>query len=606
MAASSATAADSSGPRLVNCDSLSKSYDGKRYQFRDVSLGVATGSRIGLVGVNGVGKSTLMKCIAGLEDLDGGSVSFEGRPTVLYVEQEPARGQDSAGGADWSVADALTEPMVAGASAATPAAAKTGASLKAVRAYWAATAAQEELEKEGTEEAAGSGDSKAATAAAAAAAEEKMAEAVDLMGGADAWELEQELGELASRLSVGDAAFRRRPVSSLSGGQRKRVALAAALAQSADVLLLDEPTNHLDWEAIDWLQAHLSHPRRRDLSLVLVTHDRSFLERTCDTVLELEAAAVHAYRTDGSYDTFVRRRAARRAAEEADLGRQQEVLKREAAWDAKSPRARQAKSKSRSAAYQDLKAANEQRLGDRAASAATAGGGADLGAAAAAAAKAAGAGGASGGGVVGGGRAGFGKKKRGGGRSGAERWLGEKVVSFEGARLSLTATIRGGNAGEEEEEEETEELVLLDGLSCAFNKGDRVGVVGRNGAGKTSFLRCLVGEMDLTDGRRAVGDTVRFGYYDQRGLRTEKGQEKAKLLDYVVSQVELGVDSSGGGASANADFDFEDFEGLPSSPPAPASSAKPPSKAVGLDVARQLLTKYGYAYLYPTPEIDLP
>ena len=105
------------GPRLLYCDGLSKSYDGKRYQFRDISLGVAAGQRAGLVGVNGVGKSTLLRCLAGLEEADAGSVGVEGRPVVLYVEQEPARGQDSAGGATWTVADALTEPMVAGASA---------------------------------------------------------------------------------------------------------------------------------------------------------------------------------------------------------------------------------------------------------------------------------------------------------------------------------------------------------------------------------------------------------------------------------------------------------------------------------------------------------
>ena len=199
------------GPRLLYCDGLSKSYDGKRYQFRDISLGVAAGQRAGLVGVNGVGKSTLLRCLAGLEEADAGSVGVEGRPVVLYVEQEPARGQDSAGGATWTVADALTEPMVAGASASTPAAAKTAAALRAVRAYWEANAAQE---------------------AQSAEAEAKMVSAVDLMGSVEgSWELDQQLIEISARLDVGSIAFRQRPVASLSGGERKRVALAAALAQ---------------------------------------------------------------------------------------------------------------------------------------------------------------------------------------------------------------------------------------------------------------------------------------------------------------------------------------------------------------------------------------
>ena len=214
------------GARLVYCEALSKSYDGKRYQFRDISLGIASGQRTGLIGVNGVGKSTLMKCLAGIETPDAGSVGFEGRPVCLYVEQEPARGQDVQGGAEWTVADALTEPMAAGPSAATPAATQTAAALRAVRQYWAATTAQEADDAE---------------------AEALLGSAMESMGGADgSWEIEQELEEFSSRLGVASAEFRRRPVASLSGGQRKRVALAAALAQRADVLLLDEPTNHLD------------------------------------------------------------------------------------------------------------------------------------------------------------------------------------------------------------------------------------------------------------------------------------------------------------------------------------------------------------------------
>ena len=524
-----------SAPRLVHCDSLSKSYDSKRYQFRDISLGVAAGSRIGLIGVNGVGKSTLMKCLAGLESPDAGTVSFEGRPVVLYVEQEPARGQDSVGGARWTVADALTEPMVAGPSASTPAATKTAKALRAVRAYWAAQDAPDA----GNEN-----------------AEEMMSTAMEMMSGADGWELDRELEELAERLDVGSKEFRRRPVTSLSGGERKRVALAAALAQSADVLLLDEPTNHLDWEAIDWLADHLAHPRRKDLSLVLVTHDRSFLERTCGEILELDSASVYSYQTGGSYETFLRRRNERIAADDADLSRQQERLKKEAAWDAKSPRARQAKSKSRSAAFQTLKEANTQRMADRAVSAATAGGGADLSAAAAAAAKAQG---------------GVRRKKFGGTkRAGVERWLGGNVVSFEGARLSVTS--KGEGEGDDKK------LVLLDGLSYSFTKGERVGIVGRNGAGKTSFLRTLVGEQPLTEGRRTVGDTVRFGYYDQRGLQTS-GKEREKLLEYVVSQVELGVDDKAGGSSPESLI---------------GEVRAPVSKAVSVDVARQLLTKFAF------------
>ena len=186
-----------------------------------------------------------------------------------------------------------------------------------------------------------------------------------------------------------------------------------------------------------------------------------------------------------------------------------------------------------------------QRKGDRAMSAATAGGGADLGAAAAAAAKA----------QQGG--SGAPKRKGGGGmnkkRDGVARWLGGNVVSFEGARLSVTTgegeddhCDSGGGAPEDEAGAAggdgsaapggCKELVLLDGFSYDFTKGERVVIIGRNGAGKTSFLRALVGDTPLSDGRRTVGETVRFGYYDQRGLQTT-GKPREKVLEYVVSQV---------------------------------------------------------------------
>ena len=548
---------DTAGARLVYCDSLSKTYDGSHYQFREISLGVAAGQRVGLIGVNGVGKSTLLKCLAGLEAPDAGSVGFEGRPVVLYVEQEPARGQDSAGGDQWTVSDALTEPMVAGPSASAPAATKTAAALCAVRAYWAANAAQE------------SGD---------AESEAMMLSAIELMGSADgSWELDQELEEIGSRLDVGSRDFRRRLVSSLSGGERKRVALAAALAQSADVLLLDEPTNHLDWEAIEWLTSHLNDPRRaKQLSLLLVTHDRYFLERTCGEILELDSAAVYSYQTDGSYATFLRRREERLAADEADLGREQKKLKVEGEWNARQPKARQAKSKSRAAAFEELREKNEQRMGDRTLSTQTNGAGVDLASAAAAAASA----------------EASGQQRRrpgGGGTKGgrAERWLGQKVVSFEGARLSV-ARSSPPSSNAPSKAQDGAPLVLLDGLTYSFSKGERVGIVGRNGAGKTSFLRALVGEQPLTDGRRSVGETVRFGYYDQRGLQTE-GMGRTKVLDYVVDQVKLGVDEKAGDGGEAARL-LEEF----GSGAVGVSAGGSASSAVGVDVARRLLTKFAF------------
>ena len=164
-------------PRQLWCDGISKSYDGKRWQFRDLTFGIGEGARIGLVGVNGVGKSTLMKCLAGIEVPDKGVVGVEGKPSIIYVEQEPARG-------DGTVADALTEPMVVGSSAEGPAAARTAAGLRALRKFWRATSAAE---------AAMGGDGDGALGGAMAA--------MDETGG---WELETRLEAVASRSAPND------------------------------------------------------------------------------------------------------------------------------------------------------------------------------------------------------------------------------------------------------------------------------------------------------------------------------------------------------------------------------------------------------------------
>eukprot|EP00613_Pedinella_sp_CCMP2098_P080357 CAMPEP_0171936358 /NCGR_PEP_ID=MMETSP0993-20121228/33771_1 /TAXON_ID=483369 /ORGANISM="non described non described, Strain CCMP2098" /LENGTH=914 /DNA_ID=CAMNT_0012577521 /DNA_START=29 /DNA_END=2773 /DNA_ORIENTATION=- len=536
------SATKTKGGRQLYCEGLGKSFDGKRWQFRDIDLDLAAGSRVGLIGVNGVGKSTLMKCLAGIEKQDSGTVGVEGRPHIIYVEQEPVRGSSEA----WTVAEVLTEPMAAGPSASSPVAARVASGLLSLRAFWAASKAVEVDDTDGE-------------------AEEALTRAMSEMNDHGGWELSTLLDTVATKLGV--AHMKDRPVTSLSGGERKRVALAAALVQEPDVMLLDEPTNHLDWLAIDWLADFLTDPRRgkKAMSLLLVTHDRYFLESTCSEILELDGASV--FRYQGGYEAFLTQRGNRISADDADLQATKMRMKKEAEWARKQPKARQAKSKSRVAAFDNAADELRQRIGDRELSAATAGAGMDLSAAGNAALSASNAGG------------GGGQKSK---KKTVERRLGQDVLSLEGACLEYQRSEEEFGVGAETS------LVLMDQVTFKFQRGDRIGVVGRNGAGKTSFLRVLVGQVALSSGFRVLGETVTVGYYDQRGLKVTPGE---RVMDYVIDQVELGVEKDSGlgdgGVSRNlaAEFSGSEFKTVVSD----VTSAVP-----SLAVARQLLTKFAF------------
>jgi ATP-binding cassette subfamily F protein uup len=262
------------------CCLTSSSLSNKK--IRDINFNIAAGSRVGLIGVNGVGKSTFMKCLAGIEKPDTGTVGVEGRPHILYVEQEPVRssGDD---GAEWTVADALTEPMAVGSSAASPKAARVAGGLLALRSFWAASNALEANNNDNDKKDHGGTNDQADDAV------DNLATSMAAMDECGGWELETILETVATKLGL--AGMKGRAVRSLSGGERKRVALASALAQQPDVILLDEPTNHLDWLAIDWLADFLTGPSSSKaggqkmssgsgssgMSLLLVTHDRYYI-----------------------------------------------------------------------------------------------------------------------------------------------------------------------------------------------------------------------------------------------------------------------------------------------------------------------------------------
>jgi ATP-binding cassette subfamily F protein uup len=265
----------SDGAVIVRGSDLTKSYTGTVAQFEKISLNVVKGQRAAVVGVNGAGKSTLMKVIAGLESPDAGQVEKAQGLRISYVEQDPSYSKGT-----------LVHECVFGGK--TPQA-------EAVRRYLRAS-----------QPAAMEADFDAFTAA------------TEGMEDASAWDYEAQGQEIASSLGVG-GDFLLREVQGLSGGETKRVALAAALLEEPELLLLDEPTNHLDMDALEWLADFLKPGKFKDMSILLVTHDRYFLQRVCKEIFELDRGLIHRY--DCDYSTYLEQKAARLAAEDAEADR---------------------------------------------------------------------------------------------------------------------------------------------------------------------------------------------------------------------------------------------------------------------------------------------
>ena len=284
---------------ILSIENLTKSY-GDRILFSDLTLGVDEGEKIGIVAKNGTGKSTLLRILAGHEAPDSGTVTISRGIRVGYLEQLP----------DFRPGASVIEAALDG----------EGTLAETVREYIAAI-----------------GSTDAARQAAAS----------QHMDALHAWDYEDRLRQLLTRLGLSDFTA---PVDKLSGGQRKRLALARVVMQEPDLIILDEPTNHLDIPVIEWLEAYL---RRSRATLLMVTHDRYFLDRVCNRIIELDNRTVYSY--DGNYDYFLRRRAERIEAMSAELARVRNTLRREQEWMSRQPQARAGKAKFRIDSFYDLK-----------------------------------------------------------------------------------------------------------------------------------------------------------------------------------------------------------------------------------------------------------
>ncbi len=291
-------------------ENINKSF-GEKVLFDDINLSITKGDKIALIAKNGSGKTTLLKVIAGTEGIEGENAKIQTAKgiEIAYLEQEPYFHSDA------SVLDAVLE--------------SDHPSIQAIRVY---------------EEALQTGDN--------AALEESIVKIEDLK----AWDVEHRMREILSKLNITDL---KQKVGQLSGGQKKRIALAKIILRNPDFLILDEPTNHLDIDMIEWLENYLESSQ---LTIFMVTHDRYFLERVCNTIIELDRGNVYPYK--GNYSNYLEKKDARMANESVVLDKTQKLFKKELQWIRRQPKARSTKAKSRVDDFQDIKQRAHQKLDD--------------------------------------------------------------------------------------------------------------------------------------------------------------------------------------------------------------------------------------------------
>lgn len=402
----------------LQVENLTKSY-GDRMLFDSVTFGIDEGDKIGIVAKNGTGKTTMLRVIAGVESPDSGTVTTRSGLRIGFLEQSP-------------VFDGSQTVLEACMSAGTEIS-------EAVAGYEAA------LE---------SGDTDAIGRAS-----EKM----DALG---AWEYEDRLRQLLTQLRITDLEA---AVSTLSGGQQKRVALANVILRDPDLIILDEPTNHLDIAVIEWLEDYLTRSR---ITLLMVTHDRYFLDRVCNRIIEIDHKSIFEYR--GNFDYYLRRRAERIEALEGELAKVRNTLRREQEWMRRQPQARAGKAKYRIDAFYDLKE-----------------------------------------------------------RSRAD--YGEKTVSLDVKSSYIGSKI----AVAHEVSKSFGDKKILDGFSYEFARYEKVGIVGANGVGKSTFIKILMGLVQPDSGRWELGETVRFGYYSQAGIAFNADDKVIDAVTKIADDIAL-------------------------------------------------------------------
>ena len=404
---------------FLQVDGLTKSF-GDLVLFEDITFGVAQGQKIGLIAKNGSGKTTLLNIIAGKEDYDSGSIVFRNDLRVGYLEQSP------------------TYP----------------AGLNVLQACFYSQNETVRLLAE-YEQALMDNDT------------DKLNALLERMDGLKAWDYEQRAKQILGELKIHNFDQK---VENLSGGQLKRVALANILITEPELIILDEPTNHLDLEMTEWLEDYLS---RSTISILMVTHDRYFLDRVCSEIIEIDRKQLYQYK--GNYSYYLEKRQERIDAQNAEVERANNLLRKELDWMSRQPQARGTKAKYRIDAFYEL----EKKA----------------------------------------------KQTREQGKVNLDvkaSYIGSKI--FEAKEVTKSF----GN------------LKITDHFNYTFARYEKMGIVGNNGTGKSTFIKMLIGEVKPDSGYFEVGETVRFGYYSQEGLQFDEQMKVIDVVQKIAEYIDLG------------------------------------------------------------------
>ena len=394
----------------LSVEQVSKSY-GERVLFRDISFGINQGQKIGFVAKNGTGKTSLLNILSGDDAPDEGRVVYRKNLRVAFLTQEPVLDPKLT----------IEETILS----------SENPILKVISAYEKAILRPEDTEG--------------------------MQTAYDAMDAHQAWDFETVYTQILSKFKLENLDQK---VGSLSGGQKKRLALSNALLAQPDLLVMDEPTNHLDLEMIEWLEAFFA---KENITLFMVTHDRYFLERVCNEIVELDEGSLYSYK--GNYSYYLEKRDARIENFETETAKAKQLYKKELTWMRRQPKARTTKSKSRIDDFTEIKSRAHQRRNDHEM---------EL-------------------------------------ELNMER-MGTKVVEYHNVSKSYG------------------DLVLLNKYNYNFQPGERLGIIGKNGTGKSTFLNIMTGATQPDSGKVVIGDTIKFGYYTQAGIHIKDGQ---KVIDVV-------------------------------------------------------------------------